>query len=254
MKITPLSFQSEGQQIIGFLHFPKKHKKAPLIILVHGWACNALGTDSAFFVKAARKFAEKGLAVLRFDFRGSGNSEGEFENQTISSMLVDLKNIIDQIKQNPDIDEKRIALIGHSQGGYLTILHASRDKTIKTIILWMGRTADLKSFWSQTTFDEIKLKGHAIWYDHKVANQKYVKDSFKYNSRKALRKISTPIGMIYGELDTIVPPSEGFRVKKFAKGRTEIKILSDLDHDFTGEKSKEKVTKITLEWLNKWMR
>ena len=70
MKEIPLTFKCENQQIVGMLHFPEKKGKIPLIVLVHGWSTNKLGTWNAFFVKAAREFSKK-YAVLRFDFRGT---------------------------------------------------------------------------------------------------------------------------------------------------------------------------------------
>lgn len=253
MKEIPLTFQSAGQQIVGILHTPRNKLKAPLVILVHGWSGNSLGVWNTLFVKAARVFAQNGFAVLRFDFRGSGNSEGKFENQTISSMLLDLKNVVDQIAKHEAIDVDKIALVGHSQGGYISVLHASKDTRVKTLFLWMGRTADLKDFWSKTTFEDMKRKGYAIWDEYKVLNKTYVADSAKYNSASALRKIRIPIGMIYGELDTIVPPSEGLRVKKFAKGVKELKIFNDLDHGFMGERVQKKVIDTTLGFLKKWL-
>lgn len=253
MKETPLLFRSAGQQIIGILHLPKAKKRVPLLVFVHGWSGNSLGVWNAFFVKAARIFAKNGFAVLRFDFRGSGNSEGEFENQTISSMLLDLKNILDQIVKHEAINNNKIALVGHSQGGYLSILHTVKDKRIKAVILWMGRTADLKDFWSKTIFDDMKRKGYAVWDEYTVLNKKYVADSAKYNSESALRKIDVPIGMIYDELDTIVPSSEGLRVKRLAKGIKQMKIFNELGHEFMGEKGQKKVITTTLDWLKTWL-
>lgn len=254
MKEIPLTFRSAGQQIVGILHLPEFKRKVPLVVLVHGWSGNSLGVWNAFFVKAARTFAKSGFAVLRFDFRGSGNSEGEFENQTISSMLSDLKNVLAQIVKHEAINSNKIALVGHSQGGYISILHAAKDKRIKSVVLWMGRTADLKDFWSKTTFDDMKRKGYAIWDEYKVLNKKYVADSAKYNSESALRKIRVPISMIYDELDSIVPPSEGLRVKRLAKGIKQMKIFSDLGHEFKSEKGRKKVIATSLGWLKNWLR
>lgn len=253
MQEIPFTFRSARQQIFGILHLPVSKRKVPLVVLVHGWSGNLLGVWNAFFVKAARSFAKNGFAVLRFDFRGSGNSEGEFEDQTISSMLLDLKNVLDQITEHKAIDGNKVVLIGHSQGGYISILHAPNDKRVKAMILWMGRTADLKDFWSKTTFEDLERRGYAIWEEYKVLNKKYVADSAKYNSELALKKIRVPIGMIYGELDTIVPPSEGLRVQKLAKGKKEMTILNDLDHDFSGEKIQTKIINTTLGWLKKWL-
>lgn len=189
---TPIVLKSRGQQIIAILHLPKTKHKVPLVILVHGWSGNLLGVWNSFFVKAARALTKKGFAVLRFDFRGSGNSEGEFVNQTIGSMLLDLKNVIDQISKHEAINGNKIALIGHSQGGYISILHTSKDRRIKAVVLWMGRTADLRDFWSKTTFEDMKRKGYAIWDEYKVLNKKYVADSAKYNSESALKKLKCP--------------------------------------------------------------
>jgi alpha/beta superfamily hydrolase len=79
----PLTFKCEKQQIVGILHLPKEKRKIPLVILVHGWSANKLGTWNAFFVKAARGFSKNGFAVLRFDFRGSGDSEGRFKTKPL---------------------------------------------------------------------------------------------------------------------------------------------------------------------------
>lgn len=253
MRETSITITSGGQQVFGVLHIPARRSKAPLVILVHGWSGNLLGTWNAFFVRTARAFARRGFAVFRFDFRGSGNSNGVFEQQNHSSMLLDLKNVVSQVSTHEGIDARRIALIGHSQGGYLSILHASRDRRIRALILWMGRTADIKDFWSKTTFDEIRRKGFTIWYDHKVI-KKYADDSMKYHSEPALRKIKVPIGMIYGEADGVVPPSEGLRVMRYAKGPKRLNILKDLDHDFSGEKPKVMVIATTLGWLRRWLR
>ena len=252
MREIPITVKSGGQRIFGFLHIPAQRGKVPLVVLVHGWSRNLLGTPNAFFVRAARAFAKRGFASLRFDFRGSGNSEGTFEDQTHSSMLLDLKNVVNQISRHEAIDARRIALIGHSQGGYLSILHASRDKRIRAIVLWMGRTSDIRDFWSKPTFSEMDRKGFIIWDGVRVL-RKYALDSMKYRSTPALRKIRVPIGMIYGELDTAVPPSEGLRVMKIVREIKRLKIFSDLTHDPRGEKAEAKVIGTTWGWLNSWL-
>ena len=145
-------------------------------------------------------------------------------------------------------------MIGHSQGGYISVLHTAKDERIKALVLWMGRTSDLKDFWSKTTFDDLRRKGYAIWDEFKVLSKKYVADSAKYNSESALRKINVPIGMIYDELDTVVPPSEGLRVKRLARGVKQIKIFNELGHGFMGEKGQKKVIDTTLGWLKNWLR
>ena len=95
MKVESVTFINEGQQIVGMFHVPDK-TPAPLVILCHGGGANKLGSWTGFFVKAARAFCREGFAVLRFDFIGCGDSDGEYENQTTTSMLSDLKIVIDE--------------------------------------------------------------------------------------------------------------------------------------------------------------
>lgn len=124
--------------MIGFLHLPETRKKVPLVILVHGWSGNSLGTWNTFFVRAAREICKNGYGVLRFDFRGSGNSEGAFKDQTISSMLDDLKIVIEEMSKDPQLDTTKTILIGHSQGMYVSLFQAARDERIQGIISWEG--------------------------------------------------------------------------------------------------------------------
>jgi dipeptidyl aminopeptidase/acylaminoacyl peptidase len=250
----PLTFECENQQIVGVLHLPKKKGGIPLVVLVHGWSANKLGTWNAFFVRAAREFSKNGFAVLRFDFRGSGDSEGKFEDQTITSMLKDLDAVITQVSEKfPQIDNKRVCLIGHSQGAYVSFLHAIKDERIKCLVSWMGRLSDLKEFWSKLWFDEIERKGYIYEWDYKIT-KKYVQDSLKYNLSKLSWRIKVPTLLIYGELDDIVPPSEGMKFYRKIKSPKKIVIVKYLNHTFSGEKAKKSVIRITLQWLRKWLK
>jgi dipeptidyl aminopeptidase/acylaminoacyl peptidase len=248
----PLTFKCENQQIVGILHLPRERRKVPLVILVHGWSANKLGTWNAFFVRAAREFSKNGFAVLRFDFRGSGDSEGRFEDQTITSMLKDLDAVITQASEKyPEIDNNKVCLIGHSQGAYISFLQATKDKRIKCLVSWMGRLSDLKEFWSKTRFDEINRKGYIYEWDYKIT-KKHVKDSLKYNLSKICKRIKIPTLFIYGESDDLVPPSEGIKFCKKIKSPKKIVIIKDLDHTFSGESVKMRVIRITLQWLKRY--
>lgn len=117
----------------------------------------------------------------------------------------------------------------------------------------MGRIADLKDFWSKTVFEETERKGYFIESDYTLYHDPFVRDSEQYHSEVALQKLQIPLGLIYGERDTNVPPSESLKVQKYAAGQIETRILPELNHVFYGEKVKQEVIGITLEWLRRWM-
>ncbi|TSC56868.1 MAG: hypothetical protein Greene071421_378 [Parcubacteria group bacterium Greene0714_21] len=254
--MEPLILKNKGQRIFGILHLPEKRKgKAPLVVLCHGWTGNHLGTWNAFFTNAANDLAKKGYAVFRFDFRGNGNSDGVFEQQTITSMLSDLETVVGVLAKRKEVDDNRIALIGHSQGAYIALFYATKDNRVKTLISWMGRFSDYKDFASKTWLEEAERKGFLHFGEgYTIQYDTYIKDSMKYNSRKALRKLKIPLGLLYGEADDTVPISEGEKARKETGGKAEIKILKELSHEFTGKPGIQKQTiAITEHWLKRWL-
>ncbi|MCP6726839.1 MAG: alpha/beta fold hydrolase [Patescibacteria group bacterium] len=253
--MKPVIFKNKRQDIFGILDMPKAKKEVPLVVFCHGWTGNHLGTWNSFFNQAAKGLVKEGFAVLRFDFRGSGDSDGIFEKQTTSSMLSDLNVVINQTVKKEGIDRNRVALIGHSQGAYIALLHAAKDKRVKALISWMGRISDYKDFVSKIWVEEAKRKGYIeAWAGYEVKYNPFIKDTFKYNSEKALSKLRIPFGLLYGKADDTVPISEGELAKRLTKGKAEIKILQNLTHDFTGKQGiQREVISITSKWLKRWL-
>src|SRR4030042_4425793 len=94
MKIDKVSFVSEGLRISGVLHLPEK-KDPPCVIASHGLLSSK---DSEKYIALGEQISKEGLAMLRFDFRGIGESEGSEEDNTISKKIADLSAAIDFIK------------------------------------------------------------------------------------------------------------------------------------------------------------
>ncbi len=250
MKEVPIILKVKGKQIVGMLHLPNR-KNAPVIIMCHGWSGNKLGVWNAFFVKAAREFSKNGFAALRFDFRGSGDSEGKWEDQTTTTMLEDLNAIISHVLKIPEINKEKIGLVGHSQGGRIILLKTAFDKRIKCLVTWAART-DLKYFWGEGWIDDSKLR-ERIYDDYKVT-QKWVKDDLKYSVSKSIRKIRVPICVVHGDIDYDVPLSEAYKIFKFGNKPKKLHVVKGLNHVFSGVKIQRNVIQITLNWFKRWLK
>jgi fermentation-respiration switch protein FrsA (DUF1100 family) len=123
------------QHLFGVLHLPTEETKPPVVIMAHGFTDDKTG-DNRLFVKFARKTANVGIAVLRFDFAGSGDSEGDFSQITLTSEIEDLEDAVNFAYSLPEIDNSRINLIGYSLGGAVSIALAATEQKINSFIGW----------------------------------------------------------------------------------------------------------------------
>src|SRR5207244_3810038 len=85
---TPVTFECKGQQLVGMLHVPDGRGRFPAALLLHGFTASKT-ENHRMFVKLSRQLASQGIASLRFDFRGSGDSAGDSEDMTIRSEMAD---------------------------------------------------------------------------------------------------------------------------------------------------------------------
>ena len=135
-----------GHTLRGTLNLPKAclyKGKAPVLINLHGFGGNKCGYKN-LHVKQARKLEEHGIACVRFDFFGNGESDGEFEEMTFTSLLEDTEDIFAWVKEQEWAEEGNIILSGQSMGGYVASTMAPKLKPAKLILqcpgaaMWYG--------------------------------------------------------------------------------------------------------------------
>jgi hypothetical protein len=252
LKEIPLVFKCKVNHIFGILHLPKR-KNPPLIIMCHGWGSNKLGTHQGLFVKAARNLCKNGFAVLRFDFRGSGDSEGEFEKQTIETMLEDLNCILNNLDKNY-VNTDKIGLIGHSLGGKISILKAAKDKRIKYLALWSTPVLH-KEILSQAFVNEVRER-KCLWLnDSGIAiNIKQLESCLKNEAIKSLKKVRVPMLIVNGGEDISVPPSHAKKIYNNTNKPKKFVIIEGADHAFLNDEHKKILIRTTLSWFKKWLR
>lgn len=107
-------------------------RKYPMVILSHGF-----GGDMTFHLwePIIKILNEKGIGVIRYDFNGCGQSEGDFQNMTVLNEIEDLLCVISYVRSLPVTEN--ISLVGHSQGGVVTSMVGGdcSDKQIKCEVL-----------------------------------------------------------------------------------------------------------------------
>ncbi len=248
MKEIPVTFKSHGRQLVGMLHLPNR-KNAPVIIMCHGYSADK--SSGRIFVEAARKLVKNGFVVLRFDPRGSGDSEGEFKDQTLTTQLEDLAIVIKYLKNGNDINYKKIGLIGWSWGGALAILCASKYKDVSCLDLWALGT--FREIWGNSFVNEIKSRESWDIYDTTIF-RKQILDDLKYDIFKLIRKVKVPIQITSGTEDTNVPFANAKKLYSIANKPKRLVTIKDANHSFRLEKHKKQLINSSIIWFKKWLK
>jgi len=122
--IEQISFEGPLGTLRGLLHRPDGVDPTPAVMLLHGFTGQHIESDR-LFVQVARALADAGFAALRFDFYGSGDSDGDFEEFTLDTELADACAGFDWLSTQSGIDPNRIGVVGLSLGGAIAALLAS---------------------------------------------------------------------------------------------------------------------------------
>lgn len=149
-----VSYLSEGLKIYALLTVPRGEKPAsgwPVIIFNHGYIPPAEYRTTERYAAYVDALARSGYIVLKPDYRGHGNSEGEATGGYGSpAYTIDALNALASIQRFPDADPERIGMWGHSMGGHITLRAMVVSKDIKAGVIWAGVVAsypDLFSRW-----------------------------------------------------------------------------------------------------------
>lgn len=125
----------------GTLTLPKRDGVFPVVILISG--SGPQNRDEELlghkpFLVISDYLTQKGIAVLRYDDRGVGQSKGDFKTATSADFATDVESAITFLKTRKEINKKEIGLVGHSEGGIIASMVASKSKNVSFIVLLAG--------------------------------------------------------------------------------------------------------------------
>jgi len=129
-------------KLAGVLTYPDEMDgDTPGVVLLHGFTSNRdeapiYGHNETMFQRVTKRLSAAGIASLRFDFRGHGESQGAFENITVQTLLEDVLAAVEFLGAAPRIGRGKIGLLGQSMGGLLTAYAAGSTEQVKAAALW----------------------------------------------------------------------------------------------------------------------
>lgn len=261
----PRWFTLGRDRIAGTLHLPGGRARRPAVLLCHGFTASK--TESHWiFVKLARALAKAGVAAYRFDFRGSGESTGEFVSMTIGREIADARAALTVLAGEPAVDRTRLGLLGLSLGGCVAANVAARDARVRSLALWSA-VGDTSRWFRSARRRHIAMpwdpkarrpRGPGGAYDlggHALAPS-FFTNAASVNPIAALRRCrrAFPAMVLHGTADAAVPVAtadEYFDVLQRTGHPVRKIILSGVDHSYNRLDWEAEVIRMTTGWFRR---
>ncbi len=137
--------QAPRVQLAATLSIPTSAQPVPAVVLISGSGPQdrdeTIAGHKPFWV-IADHLSRNGIAVLRFDDRGVGESQGDHSTATSVDLASDVEAIIAHLRTHPGIDPRRLGLCGHSEGALISCMVAARDSELAFVVLLAGPGVD----------------------------------------------------------------------------------------------------------------
>ncbi len=229
----------------GMFHRPDGDGPAPAVMLLHGFTGEHIEQDR-LFVQAGRHLAAAGFAVLRVDFYGSGDSDGDFDAWTVHTEVADAVAMLDWLGGQSSVVADRIGVVGISFGGCVTALLAGQDPRVRAIVLWNAFGLP-----DRHTFDEIMRSGSETGV---VGGLRVGRDFFKalagLDITGTLRQYGGPGLVIQATKDEAILQEEADAFAEALGTRGELVHIEGADHTFRHPAWRREVFDLTTRWLS----
>lgn len=228
----------------GFFHKPQQDKH-PVCLIFHGFTGQKTGTKFSY-VQLARMLEAKGIATFRFDFLGSGESDGNFVDMTFQDELSCARVILEETLKMENCSE--IYVLGHSMGGAVASeLAKLYPDQIKKMVLWAP------AFNLPDALDYLTGKvARAKTYDHNgyEISDKFVQDILKRDFYQDLDIYQNQLLIIHGTKDTTVPYEISNRYKNLFHPDCQFVSIEGGNHNFDKLEDIKKVLRLSLNFFS----
>ena len=238
--ITGVTFDSDGHRLLGTLYLARGNDPKPTVLLLHG--CPGLQQNADLAVA----LRDRGWNSLVFHYRGCWGSGGDYDLRTIPR---DVTAAVDHMQDGgyPGVDPARLAVVGHSLGGWAAILGAAADPRLRAVAV-LGAAADL---------GVLDLNASQIEHDLTrflaTTPAEFIRQRDEVTARlvpvDAVRSISPrPLLIVHGTDDRWVPVEHARRLHAHAGQPSRYVEIDGANHDFSWHRTE--LRDLVAGWLD----
>ncbi|HSB68433.1 MAG TPA: alpha/beta fold hydrolase [Candidatus Methylomirabilis sp.] len=226
-----------GLSLAAVLHLPDAGQGPwPCVVASHGLLSSK---DSAKYVQVADEFSRAGIAVCRVDFRGCGESPGSLLETTVAQRVSDLRATVEQVRRHPALSG-RVALLGSSLGGYVSLFVASQDFKVKAVAAW-ATPANLDYLAERPDAARATGLGDAFLTELKEGRYRHA-----------------PVGtrfclFVHGDRDEVVPVEHARHLHEAAFSPKRLEIIPGGNHQLTDPDHRVEALRLSLEWIRRYV-
>jgi putative redox protein len=240
-----------GSRLSALLSLPADRRVGAYALFAHCFTCSK---DLKAVVNVARALTERRIGVLRFDFTGLGESEGDFEESDFSSNVGDLVAAASFMEAE---FEAPAILVGHSLGGAAALTAAPRIASLRALAtigapFEPGHVTHL----FEGSLDEIEAEGHAsvtLAGRRFTVTRDFVEDVTSQRLGETVRGLGKPLLIFHSPVDVIVGIENAARLYAAARHPKSFVSLDDADHLLTRERDSRYVGHVLAAWAARYV-
>jgi pimeloyl-ACP methyl ester carboxylesterase len=224
------------------LAFRLREGGSPSLMFLPGYASDMEGTKAV----ALDAFAEaRGVGMLRFDYSGTGSSEGSFEDGTLGGWLDEALHLLDTRTQGP------VILVGSSMGGWMALLMAKHRPERVAALVGIAAAPDFTDWGYNDREKRVLREAGRLEQPNAYGPEPQVTTRRFWESGEALRLLHEPIAvqcpvrLIHGDADTEVPPSIAVKtMQQLRSGDVQLLVLKGGGHRLSARHEIEAILRV----------
>ncbi len=246
-----------NEQLVGLTLKPNLEDQFPGVVFCHDFKDNK---DGKWNRRLLGKLVGENMVATSFDFSGHGESGGKLKDTTFIKWLTDLKTVMAFFETLPQVDKRRIAVIGKGMGATVAMMFASEDIRVKSLVLMsvishishrkesvpeerdIWRKKEYRDFTTSTDGRKVRLKPTEL------------DDLGDRDIIYAARKISCPVLLLHGGQDDKVRTKESLDLFDELREPKKLEVIPGADHEISRQENQDRVITIVSKWFNEYLK